>query len=127
MNDPQKWAEVPLWLFSDVGKAAMAGALGGLVRWLTLREKPMEGVQTLVVGTVCAIYLGPLVVPLLEPIVGKIAPGNDAGGFASFVVGLGGISIAGFIIDVIKARRGRIGATPPKPSLEAREGEPHEK
>lgn len=105
MSDPQKWVELPSWLFSDATSAAIAGALGGLVRWLTLRESFFEGLQALVVGSICAIYLGPLVEPILEPAIGKIAPDNDPAGFASFVVGLSGISLAGFIIDLIKARR----------------------
>ena len=92
------------WLLSDGGRAAVAGAAGGLVRWLTLREKPREGAISLLVGSLCAIYLGPLAEPLLDPVIGKIAPGDSAAGFASFVVGLGGISIAGLILDIIKAR-----------------------
>ncbi|MGR3813392.1 MAG: hypothetical protein ACU0AU_04820 [Cognatishimia activa] len=105
MNDPQKWVELPSWLFGDATSAAIAGAAGGLVRWLTLRESFWEGLQALLVGSICAIYLGPLVEPLLAPVIGKIAPDNDSAGFSSFVVGLGGISIAGFVIDIIKGRR----------------------
>jgi len=45
---------------------------------------------------------------LLDPVIGKIAPGDSAAGFASFVIGLGGISIAGFILDIIKARRSKV-------------------
>ena len=52
-----------------------------------------------------AIYLGPLTDPLLDPIVAKLSPKGDSAGFASFIMGLGGISIAGFLIDLIRARR----------------------
>lgn len=93
------------WLQSDAGSAALAGAAGGLVRWLTLRENWKEGLVSLVVGTVCALYLGPLVEPMLAPFVGRIAPGQDAGGFSSFVVGLGGIGFAGFVIEAMRAWR----------------------
>jgi hypothetical protein len=106
MADPTKQSfEFLSWIFSDLGKAAIAGALGGLVRWVTLKESKRDGFTSLVVGGICAIYLGPLVEPLLEPVLGKIAPDGDAAGFSSFVVGLGGISIAGFILDVIRMRR----------------------
>ena len=50
-------------------------------------------------------YLGPLVAPILEPVIGKLAPGGDSAGFSSFVVGIGGMSISGMIIDIFRARR----------------------
>lgn len=97
------------WLSSvfpdDATKAAFAGALGGLVRWLTLRENPRDGIAALVVGCICAIYLGPLVAPILEPTFGRIAPDNDPSGFAGFVIGLGGISISGLVIGTIRNRQ----------------------
>lgn len=92
------------WMGTDAGKAAIAGALGGVVRWVTLKERPAEAIGSLIVGAICAVYLGPLVQPILEPVIGKIAPHGDPSGFASFVVGLGGISIAGFVIEIFRAR-----------------------
>jgi len=107
MKDPSKM-DMFQWLASDTGRAAIAGAAGGLVRWVTLRDDWREGMTGLIVGSLCAIYLGPLAEPLLDPVIGKIAPGDSAAGFASFVIGLGGISIAGFILDIIKARRSKV-------------------
>ena len=52
------------WLWTEPGKAALAGALGGIVRWVTLREHWRDGVLSLLVGSICAVYLGPLVAPL---------------------------------------------------------------
>jgi len=108
MKDPAKM-DLIQWLFTDPGRAAIAGAAGGVVRWVTLRHDWREGLTGLLVGSLCAIYLGPLAEPLLAPVIGRIAPGDSAAGFASFVIGLGGISIAGFILDVIKARRRVLG------------------
>lgn len=93
------------WLFSSEGQTALAGALGGLVRWITLREKWTDGIAALIVGAICAMYLGPLIEPLLAPTIGQIAPGRDATGFSAFVVGIGGISLSGLLIDLIRARR----------------------
>ena len=93
------------WIISGDGRAAVAGALGGLVRWITLREHWTDGLASLLVGSVCAMYLGPLVAPFLNPVVGQLVPGSDGSGFSAFVVGLGGISFSGFLIDVIRARR----------------------
>lgn len=98
-------AELIGWLHSDAGAMALAGAAGGLVRWLTLRESWRDGLVSLVVGSLCALYLGPLVEPMLAPVVGRIAAGSDAGGFSSFVVGLGGIGIAGFVIETLRRFR----------------------
>lgn len=96
------------FIFTEGGRAAMAGAAGGVVRWITLREHWKDGFLSLLVGAICAIYLGPLGAPILEPVIGAIAPKSDASGFSSFVVGLGGISLSGFLIDVIRARRTEI-------------------
>jgi len=107
MPQPNPPPGVIEWMFSPDGQAAaVAGALGGLVRWMTLRDHWTEGVAALIVGAICAMYLGPLIEPILTPTIGRIAPDRDADGFAAFVVGLGGISLAEFLIDMIRARRG---------------------
>lgn len=93
------------WLGSDPGRAALAGALGGIVRWLTLRHSWKEGVVTLIVGGICAMYLGPLALPLIEPFIAKVAPTGDAGGLSSFLIGMGGISISGLVLDMFDRRR----------------------
>ena len=36
-----------------------------------------DGVLSLLVGSICAVYLGPLVAPILEPVIGKLAPGRS--------------------------------------------------
>jgi len=104
MNGQEKFG-ITDWLLSDPGKAVLAGAAGGIVRWLTLREKLSDGVISIVVGALCALYLGPIVEPMLTPLIGKIAPHGDAAGFSSFFIGVGGISAAGFVLDVWRGRR----------------------
>lgn len=89
---------------TDTAKAILAGAAGGVVRWATLRHNWREGIGAIAVGALCAIYLGPIVEPLLESTIGKISPHGDPAGFAAFVVGLGGISLTGLILDTIAAR-----------------------
>lgn len=93
------------WLTGEGGRAAIAGALGGIVRWATLRDNWREGVLSLIVGSICAMYLGPVVAPILEPVIGKLAPGGESAGFSYFAVGLGGLSISGLLIDIFRARR----------------------
>jgi hypothetical protein len=103
------------WISTDTAKLMLAGAAGGIVRWVTLRQNWREGTASVIVGSLCALYLGPIVEPLLEPLVGTLAPGGDAAGFSSFVVGLGGISLAGLLIDFIAARGPRKGEGDEKP------------
>lgn len=91
------------YLSLDAAKLMLAGAAGGIVRWVTLRQSWKDGSAAVVVGAICALYLGPIVEPVLKPLVGTIAPGGDSSGFSSFVVGLGGISLAGLLIDFIAA------------------------
>lgn len=110
-------ADVAAWIKTDLGQAALAGAAGGAIRWITLREKPRDGLVSIIVGSICAIYAGPLVEPFLSPFVGKITPGNDADGFAAFVVGIGGISLTGAVIDLFRSfsnrAKARAGVTGP--------------
>jgi fluoride ion exporter CrcB/FEX len=93
------------WLWTEPGRAVLAGAMGGIVRWVTLRQNWRDGLVSLLVGAICANYLGPLAVPILTPLVDKLSPGKDAVGLISFAVGIGGISISGMLIDLFRARR----------------------
>jgi hypothetical protein len=97
------------WLHSDLGQAALAGAAGGLVRWLTLRDSWRDGLASLFVGGICAIYLSPLAQPVLQPVFGAISPDGDASSFAAFVVGLGGIALSGMVIDLTRRFRAKHG------------------
>lgn len=96
------------WLFSVKGQIALAGALGGVVRWLTLRQMWREGLASILVGGICAVYLGPLASPVLDNIVGifNVAPDARAS-FSGFVIGVGGIAVAGAIMDFWRARKAR--------------------
>jgi hypothetical protein len=93
------------WLDTEPGKAAVAGALGGIVRWVTLRHNWREGSFTLIVGSICAMYLGPVALPIVEGTIGKIVPQGDMSGLSSFLVGIGGISLSAFIIDIFDRTR----------------------
>jgi len=91
------------WLLGDTGRAAIAGAAGGLVRFLTLKPSPIDGAISITVGSISAIYLGPLALPMLEYAgLGKIVVEEvNRGAFAGFVIGLGGIGVASFVIDLL--------------------------
>jgi len=100
------------WLFGERGQVVVAGALGGVVRWMTLRESWVDGLISVVVGAICATYLGPLVRPILAPVLGGLLiPEASQASFSGFMIGIGGITISGFVIDIWKARRRALGQT----------------
>lgn len=110
-----RMSEATAWLKTDLGQAALAGAIGGAIRWITLRERPRDGLVSLLVGSVCAVYAGPLVEPFLSSSVGPITPGGDASSFAAFIVGIGGISLTGAVIDVFRSFPRRAQPGPMRP------------
>lgn len=92
------------WLASEPAMLAIAGAAGGVVRWITLRNNWKEGLPALIVGAVCAVYLAPFIEPLIATPLNAVAPDADVTSLAAFITGLGGIGMAGFMIDLISAR-----------------------
>ena len=90
------------WLFGEAGGAALAGALGGVVRWLSLRESWKDGVISITVGAICAVYVSPLVIQWLG-----IADNPRTPQLAAFIVGIGGIGVVGLIIDMWRGWRNR--------------------
>jgi hypothetical protein len=98
-----------MWLFGEKGQLATAGALGGVVRWLSLREDWQSGLVSITVGAICALYLAPLAIPAIEPIIGKfVIDATARAGFSGFIIGIGGIAVSGFVIDLWKARARQI-------------------
>ena len=98
------------WLLDPAAQLALAGAAGGVVRSITLRENWKEGVGSLVVGIACSIYASPLSLIVFEPLLGKliVKPGAlDT--FAGFATGVAGMAFVGFIRDFYRWRTGKIG------------------
>lgn len=98
------------WMLTEKAQAgiqaAVSGAMGGVVRWLSLREDWRSGLISVTVGAICSVYLGPVALPLIEPVLGKLVvdPASRAG-LSGFLIGLGGIAVSGFLIDVWQARK----------------------
>lgn len=94
-------------VFGAKGPVVLAGALGGLVRWLTLRSHPLDGIIAIVVGAIAAGYLGPLAEPAMDALLGGvIVEESSRASFGGFIIGLGGVSITGFVMDFWRAKRG---------------------
>lgn len=102
------FGDVLAFLFGEKGQVALAGAAGGLVRWLTLRPRWSDGIITVVVGSITAIYLHPLAEPLVNSILGNVVVEEASrSAFSGFVIGLGGVGLAGWVMDVIAAKMRR--------------------
>lgn len=93
------------WLFGPDGKAVVAGSAGGLLRWLTSKSSPRDGMISILAGALCAVYLGPLGVPVIDALFGRVLVDEDARNqLAGFIMGLSGISISSMITDIFTAR-----------------------
>lgn len=87
--------------FSSTGQLILAGAAGGIVRWLTLKQGWLDGLISVAVGSILAAYLGPVAVAWLKPVADFSGAGAEAAiGLGGFLVGIGGIVVSGFVIDL---------------------------
>jgi uncharacterized protein (DUF2062 family) len=93
------------WLLGDKPQMVIAGALGGLVRWMTLREQWPDGLISIVVGGICAAYFSPLAYPIIDVVLSNIVADAEARrSLAAFMVGIGGIGVVGFVMDLWRVR-----------------------
>lgn len=94
---------------SDKMQTAIAGAAGGLVRWLTLRSDWKEGLAGIIIGGICALYLWPIAEPVAAQLVGGfVVDPSSRASFSGFLIGLGGLAVSGMVIDIWKARRSNV-------------------
>lgn len=97
------------WLTGDKGQLLLAGALGGVVRWLTLRDHWSDGLISIVVGAICALYISPLAIPAIAPALGAMnVPPESIHSLSGFLIGIGGITVSGLIMDLWRARKAAI-------------------
>lgn len=79
----------------------IAGALGGFVNWLTRKTSWKDGVAQIIVGAISGVYLSPLALPALAQVFGNIvATQEELSRLSGFVIGLGGVSVTGFFLDI---------------------------
>lgn len=91
-------------IFGEEFRVLLAGALGGVIRWMKLGSPWRSGLTDVFVGAVCAYYLNPLAEPIVDGALGHFVINPAARlGFSGFLIGLGGIGIVGFAMDLIKS------------------------
>lgn len=86
--------------------AGLSGLAGGFCRWVALREQWWpQGIGSVALGGVTAIFLWPVAGGLFEPLIGRVdmepAAARMLGGF---LTGLSGVSLVGLYLDFIRAR-----------------------
>ena len=70
-----------------------------------------DGLIQVFVGGVCAYYLSPIAIPALTPVLGNIvATSEQLERLSGFVIGLGGVSVSGFVTDLWTQRRALLDA-----------------
>lgn len=98
-------ASVATWLTGEVGRVLLAGASGGLVRWLVQEKRRLrDGVIAVVAGAPSAFYLGPAVPGLMELAGVNVANDPNMTQTFGFLAGLGGMSLAKALIGLIESR-----------------------
>ncbi len=84
---------------------ALAGAAGGVVRTLTPPHgRPVEIIPNVIIGALCAVYLGPVALGMLQSVTG-IEISEQGNNLGAFLVGLFGMTLTGFMIDALKIAR----------------------
>ncbi len=100
------WQSFAAWLETATGELATAGLAGAAVsaamEWTGFRS----AVRKIVVGTLCAMYLSPLAIPLLSWVLGAIdVPIEKTAGMSGFLMGVLGIVVIEILFKVFRLHR----------------------
>lgn len=97
------------WLATEAGRAVIAGAAGGLYRWMmSERRRLRDGVVAVMSGALSASYLGPVVLALLRKAGLTLTDGPDLYLTAGFLSGLAGMSLAKLAVAIMEAQARRL-------------------
>ena len=116
------------WLQSQRGENLVGGLLGAAVAAAMEYQGALPALRNIFVGTICALYLSPLALPLLSWALGSLAvPQENVAGVGGFIVGMVGIIIVEIILKAFRLRRDELTAArrePPTPQPDEGEREP---
>lgn len=101
------------WLAQGKGELLTAGFLGSVVAAAMEWTGVLPGVRKIVVGTICAVYLSPLGLPLLAWILDGInVPAESAAGMSGFLMGVTGIVVIEIILKAFRLKRDDLNQKP---------------
>ena len=120
MGDPTLWdrlviygSSVIAWASGEAGRAIVAGAAGGLHRWLMSETRRLlDGVVAVVSGAIAAQFFGPVVIALLNVAGLRLQSGPDLDMTAGFIAGLLGMSLSKLIVAIVEAQARRLLGSP---------------
>lgn len=111
-NDHLPWFDTLLlwgtiifaWLIGEGGRVVIAGAAGGLIRWIMdERRRWRDGIVAVTTGAIFAKYGTPLGIILLNNWFGPLDAGNDQiRDSAAFAMGIGGMTVGKLIMAMFE-------------------------
>ena len=94
------------WLSHGKGELLSAGFLGSVVAAAMEWNGVLPALRKIVVGTICALYLSPVALPLLSWALGNLqVPDESAAGLSGFLMGVTGIIVIEIILKAFRLRR----------------------
>lgn len=102
--------DIPLWQ-----QLVLAGALGGVIRWLTVASHWRAGIGHILAGAIMGNYLGAFAFALLRPMADlSIIQPTDAQLLGAHIAGVVGINLYTIPSDYIRAWKPSPKASDPK-------------
>lgn len=100
------WQSISAWLETASGELATAGLAGAAVSAAMEWTGFLPAVRKIVVGTLCAMYLSPLAIPLLSIVLGAIdVPLEKTAGTSGFLMGVLGIVVIEILFKAFRLHR----------------------
>lgn len=95
---------IAAWLVGEGGRVVIAGAAGGLMRWIMEEKRRLrDGVVAVIAGAIFAKYGTPVGIELLDNWFGPLDSGNDQiRDSAAFAMGIGGMTFGKLIMAMFE-------------------------
>lgn len=98
------------WALGEGGRVVIAGAAGGLIRWIMDEKRRFrDGAVAVITGAIFAKYGTPLGIALLSNWFGPLEAGNDQiRDSAAFAMGIGGMTVGKLIMAMFERHVDRL-------------------
>lgn len=97
------WQSFSSWMQTATGELATAGLAGAAVSAAMEWSGFLPAVRKIIVGTLCALYLSPLAIPLLSLVLGGLnVPPEKTAGMSGFLMGVLGIVVIEILLKVFR-------------------------
>lgn len=94
------------WMTGEKGQLIQAGLAGSAVAAAVEWTGIMPSIRKIIVGSLCALYLAPISVPMFNWALGMGGiPVENAAGMSGFLMGVGGIIVIEIVLKAFRFRR----------------------